>query len=300
MYDILIVGGGPAGATAAIYARRAGLKVLLLERMGMGGQAATTYQIENWPGSTLISGFEYGQNLEKHVTSLGAEIAYGEIVSFSLDGEVKSVSTEKEKYEGKSVILAMGASRRMLGVPGEKDFAGRGVSYCATCDGNFFRKKKVAVIGGGNSAIEDAIYLTNLCETVYLIHRRDQYRAEGYLQRKLDGIGNLKKIFDTGVTSVNGENAVTKLALKNLKTEEASELEVSGVFVAVGTEPRSALLKDVLPLNKGGYVIASEDCATPISGVYVAGDLREKKLRQIVTAAADGANAANSAIHFVG
>lgn len=299
MVDVLIIGGGPAGVTAAVYAARAGLSTMLLERMGVGGQAATTYEIENWPGNTLITGFEFASNLEKHAKSVGTELVYGDVTGFSLDGAVKKVTTAQATYEAKAVILAMGAERRLLGAPGEKEFTGRGVSYCATCDGNFFRKKTVAVVGGGNSALEDAIYLSNVCEKVYIIHRRDQFRAEGYLQRKLDSLPNVEKILNTGVERIEGENAVTSLLLKE-KTDGAERtLPVAGVFIAVGTKPRTDLLTGVLPLDKGGYADVDETCTTPLSGVFVAGDIRKKALRQLVTAAADGANAANAAIHFL-
>ncbi|MFT9056579.1 MAG: thioredoxin-disulfide reductase [Ethanoligenens sp.] len=299
MVDVLIVGGGPAGVTAAIYAARAGLSTMILERMGVGGQAATTFEIENWPGSTLITGFDFSTNLEKHAKSVGAEMVYGDVTAFSLEGAVKKVTTAKETYEAKAVILALGAERRLLGAPGEKEFTGRGVSYCATCDGNFFRKKTVAVIGGGNSAVEDAIYLANICEKVYIIHRRDQFRAEGYLQRKLEGLSNVEKIFNTGVERIEGETAVTGLVLKE-KTDGAERvLPASGIFIAVGTKPRTDLLAGALPLDKGGYVDVDENCTTPLPGVFVAGDIRKKALRQIVTAASDGANAANAAIHFL-
>lgn len=299
MVDVLIVGGGPAGITAAVYAARAGLSTTILERMGVGGQAATTYEIENWPGSTLITGFDFSTNLEKHAKAVGAQLVYGDVTEFELGGEVKKVHTSGETHEARAVVLAMGAERRLLGAPGEKEFTGRGVSYCATCDGNFFRKKAVAVVGGGNSAVEDAIYLANICEKVYVIHRRDQFRAEGYLQRKLDGLANVEKVFDTGVERIQGESAVTGLALKNSRTGETRELPVAGVFIAVGTRPRTELLAGVLPLDKGGYVDVDESCATPLPGVFVAGDIRKKNLRQLVTAAADGANAANAAIHFL-
>lgn len=299
MVDVLIVGGGPAGVTAAVYAARAGLSTMILERMGVGGQAATTFEIENWPGSTLITGFDFSASLEKHARAVGTQIVYGDVTAFSLEGDVKKVSTAKEAYEAKAVVLAMGAERRLLGIPGEKEFTGRGVSYCATCDGNFFRKKTVAVVGGGNSAVEDSIYLANICEKVYIVHRRSEFRAEGYLQHKLDGLSNVEKIFDADVERIEGENAVTGLAFKESKTGEPHTLPAAGVFVAIGTKPRTGLLTNVLPLDKGGYVEVDEACATPLPGVYAAGDIRKKALRQIVTAAADGANAANGAIHFL-
>lgn len=299
MTDVLIVGGGPAGVTAAVYAARAGLSVVMLERLGVGGQAATTYEIENWPGSTLISGFDYSQSLEKHAKAVGAQIIYGEVTGFSLEGAVKQVKVGEQTYEARAVVLAMGAERKLLGAPGEQEFTGKGVSYCATCDGNFFRKKAVAVIGGGNSAVEDAIYLANVCEKVDIIHRRDTFRAEGYLQRRLDALPNVEKVLDTDIERIEGERAVTGLALKNKKTGEQQTLPVAGVFVAVGTRPRTELLGNLLPLDAGGYVDANETCTTPIPGVFVAGDIRKKTLRQLVTAAADGANAANAAIHYL-
>jgi thioredoxin reductase (NADPH) len=300
MVDIVIAGGGPAGLSAAIYAVRSGHEALVIERLGPGGQAATAAIIENYPGLKKIAGYELAAQFEEHARAAGVQIVTEEITGFALAGGIKRTTTKKGVYESHAVILAMGAKRRHLVIPGEAALAGRGVSYCATCDGAFFRKKNVAVIGGGNSAVGDAIYLSNLCDKVYLIHRRDEFRAENYLQQQLLGIKNIQIIYDTVPERIVGENAVEKIELKDIKTGETSTLPISGVFVAVGTSPQTEILHGALKLDEGGYIIAPESCKTELRGVYAAGDIREKPFRQIVTAAADGANAANSAMEILG
>jgi thioredoxin reductase (NADPH) len=300
MYDIVIAGGGPAGLTAAIYAVRSGHTAVVIERLGPGGQAATAAQIENYPGFKKIAGYELAAALEEQARALGAQLVFEEITGFELDGGVKRTITKKGAYDSSAVILAMGAERRHLGVLGEADYAGRGVSYCSTCDGAFFRKKVVAVVGGGNSAVGDAVYLSNLCEKVYLIHRRDEFRAEKYLQQQLLGIKNIQIIFDTIIEGVTGEKSVENINIKDVKTGETSKLATGGVFVSVGTVPQTGLLRGELPLDESGYIIAPESCKTPLRGVYAAGDIRAKPLRQIITAAADGANAVHSAMEIFG
>jgi thioredoxin reductase (NADPH) len=299
-YDIVIAGGGPAGLTAAIYAIRSGHSAVVLERLGTGGQAATAYEIENYPGLKKIPGYELATAMEEQSRMAGADIVFEEITGFELDGGLKRTLTKNAVYESRTVILAMGAARRKLGVSGEAGFVGRGVSYCATCDGSFFRKKQVAVVGGGDSALEDAIYLSNLCDKIYLIHRRDKFRASSYLQQQLLAIKNIQIIYDTVLESIEGENSVNKINIKDVKTGEKDTLEVSGVFIAVGTDPQTKLLRGKLAIDESGYIAAPESCETELRGVFVAGDIRKKPMRQIVTAVADGANAANSALAIFG
>ena len=300
MHDIVIAGGGPAGLTAAVYALRSGHSAVVLERLGTGGQAATAYEIDNYPGFKTQPGYELAAAMEEHVRSVGAEIAYEEITNFEFEGGIKRTVTKKGVYESKAIILAMGAERKKLGVPGENEFIGKGVSYCATCDGAFYRKKVVAVIGGGDTAVGDAIYLSNLCDEVYIIHRRDEFRASKFLQQQLLGIKNIKVVYDTVVEGIIGEKTVEKLSLKDVRTGEKDTLPVAGAFIAVGTEPRTGLVRDKLKLDDFGYIVAPESCKTEIRGIYAAGDIRAKELRQIVTAAADGANAVHSSLEIFG
>jgi thioredoxin reductase (NADPH) len=237
--------------------------------------------------------------MEEQARLMGAQIFYEEITGFELGGGVKRTVTKKGAYESRAVILAMGAMRRKLGIPGEGAFLGKGLSYCATCDGAFFRKKEVAVVGGGDSALEDAIFLSNLCDKVYLIHRRDEFRAASYLQQRLLGIKNITIIYDTVVEKLEGEGSLSGLGIRDVKTGERQSLPVRGVFAAVGTAPQTAILGGALETDEGGYIVAPESCATALRGVYAAGDIRKKPLRQIVTATADGANAANSALEIL-
>ena len=290
VYDMIIVGSGPAGLTAGIYGKRAGLKVVILESgFIQGGQIVNTYEVDNYPGMPGISGLELAEKLKEHVTGFGVEIARGKVKGISLDGEWKIVHTKKADYRGKAVILAAGAVHRKLEVPGEEELAGMGVSYCATCDGAFFKDQTVAVVGGGDVALEDALYLSNICKNVYLIHRRDGLRGAKVLQNKVMEKENITFMPFYEVTKICGQNKVEAVELKQNQTSETKTIELSGVFIAIGMEPQSSLVKDLVKEDPAGYVEAGEDCRTSADGIYVAGDVRSKSLRQVVTAVADSA-----------
>lgn len=293
IYDVIIIGSGPAGLSAAIYAKRAELSVLVIEKAGLsGGQVINTYEVDNYPGIPGIGGFELSIKFREHADKLGAAFVNGEVSDFSLKDKVKTVTLDNgTSYEAKSVIIATGGTPRHLNVPGEKELSGMGVSYCATCDGAFFKNKKVAVIGGGDVAVEDAIFLARICEQVYVVHRRDEFRASRHLTTRLQELPNVTILWDSVVGKINGEDKVESIDIKNLKTQEETKYEVSGAFIAVGYMPNSEAYKKVVAIDEGGYIIAGENCETNISGVYAAGDIRTKDLRQIITAAADGANA---------
>jgi len=300
MYDLIIIGSGPAGLSAAIYGKRAGLNLLVVEKAPMsGGQVLNTYEVDNYPGMPGINGFDLGMQFRAHADKLAVEFREGCVTSIENQGDKKLVTVEGELLESKTVILASGAEHAHLNVPGEEKLSGRGVSYCATCDGAFFRGRTVAVAGGGDVAFEDAIYLAGICEKVYLIHRRDELRGAQVLQQELKALPNVEFLYSHIVTEIQGENEVENLRIKNLKTEEEFDLVVEGIFVAVGIRPDSTLIKDMVDCDEGGYVLAGEDCSTNVPGLYVAGDIRKKPIRQIVTAAADGANAAVSAGNYV-
>ena len=298
MYDIIIVGAGPAGLTAALYARRAGHTVLILEGGVPGGQAATTPNVENWPGTPAIGGSDFAMNLYQQVQDLGAEVAFAAVTGLRDEGAVKTVLAGEQAFQGRAVILANGVRRRKLDVPGEERLAGGGVSYCATCDGGFFRGRDVAVIGGGNTALEDAVYLSALCPTVWLIHRRNQFRAERHLIDALAGKDNIKFLMEHRVLEIRGDHQVE--ALRLVGPEGETTLPVAGVFAAVGLIPDNAPFSPPVELDQGGYIRSGEDCATNVPGVFAAGDTRTKDLRQLVTAAADGAAAASRAGQYLG
>ncbi|MBP3602620.1 MAG: FAD-dependent oxidoreductase [Lachnospiraceae bacterium] len=292
MYDVVIIGSGPAGLSASIYAKRAGLKAVTIEKSPMsGGQVVNTYEVDNYPGLPGINGFDMGMKFREHADKLGCEFVNATVRAIKPGFMVE---TDAGLFETKTVLAAMGATHAKLNIPGEEELAGMGVSYCATCDGAFFKGKTTAVIGGGDVAVEDAIFLARGCEKVYLIHRRDELRAAEILQQEVKSLPNVEIIWDSVALSIEGEDQVESLKLKNVKTGEESQLSVDGVFVAVGILPESELLSGVTELDEKGYVIAGEDgvCKTP--GIFVAGDIRTKKLRQIITAAADGANAITS------
>lgn len=314
-YDLIIIGSGPAGLSAAIYAQRAKLDTLVIEKeMMSGGQVLNTYEVDNYPGLPGINGFDLGMQLRQHADRLEAVFTEDQIRCIELlqeDGEElqaaeisqsgttwKKIVGEKDCYLARCVIIASGAVHRKLGIPGEERLAGMGVSYCATCDGAFFRKKKVAVVGGGDVAIEDAIFLARMCSHVYLIHRRDELRGAKSLQEKLFALDNVTVIWDTVAEEIQGEEKVSSLALKNRKTEEVSSLEVDGVFIAVGITPNSEPFAQLLEMDHG-YIVAGETGETSVPGIFAAGDIRRKQLRQIVTAVADGANAVTSAERYL-
>lgn len=300
MYDLIIIGSGPAGLSAAIYGRRAGLDLLVIEKAPMsGGQVLNTYEVDNYLGMPGMNGFDMGMQFRAHADRLGVEFREGRVTSIENRGDKKLVALEGEALETKTVILATGAEHAHLNVAGEEKLTGRGVSYCATCDGAFFRGKTVAVAGGGDVALEDAIYLARTCEKVYLIHRRDELRGAQVLQQELKALPNVEFLYSHVVVEIQGEDAVENLRIRDLKTEEISDLAVDGIFVAVGIHPDTELIRDMADCDEGGYVLAGEDCATNVPGLYAAGDIRRKPIRQIVTAVADGANAAVSAGSFV-
>lgn len=296
VYDVIVCGGGPAGVTAAIYAKRYGLDILLIERLFIGGQAATTPSIENYPGyADGISGAEFAMSLSSQLQSMGVPIENAAITAFGLDGNVKSVYTSGLTYRARSVILAMGAEPKKLGVPGEEKFRGRGVSYCATCDGAFYRGKTAVVVGGGNTAAEDCIFLCRLCKKVYLIHRRDKLRAHGYLCDKIKELGNAEIIYNAELREIlGGDDGKVRGAVIDVKAEGERIIDTDAVFIAVGTVPQTSTL-DGLPENENGYILTDGSMRCSTEHVYAAGDVRKKGLRQIVTAAADGAVAAQTA-----
>ena len=292
MYDVLILGGGPAGLTAALYAKRAGVSVLVLEKTIYGGQVVNTPMVENYPGIQTIAGADLAMALYYQVTSLGVEIRVVEPVSVQLDTNTKAIATARGLYEGKTVIIANGVKRRKLGCPGEEKFSGRGVSYCATCDGAFFRGKVAAIVGGGNTALEDALFLANHCSAVHLIHRREQFRGSQILAEAVKKRENIILHYNTVVEEIAGEDKVTGLRLKEVTTGTETLLAAEGVFVAIGLMPDNGFFTGQLELDGAGYIRAGEDCRTNLPGVFAAGDTRTKAVRQIITAAADGAVAA--------
>lgn len=298
IYDVIIIGSGPAGLSAAVYAARAGLKFVVLEALYFsGGQVLNTSDVDNYLGFHNINGYELGMKFRQHADALSAEFVNVKAISLNVEGNVKEVICEDNRvFCAKNIILATGAVSAKLNVEGEEEFRGKGVSYCATCDGNFFKKKVTAVIGGGDTALEDAIYLSRICEKVYVIHRRDVFRGAKSLEKKLMQCENVEIIWDTVVERISGTDSVNGIHIKNVKTEEKSELLLDGVFIAVGTSPVSDLLKEKVAMDNRGYILAGENCATNVSGVYVAGDVRKKDFRQIITAASDGANAINSIV----
>ena len=296
LYDLAILGAGPAGISAAIYAARARLNTLWIERkFAQGGQIVDTYEVDNYPGLPGINGMDLGEKMAAHAEKLGLTPLRENVVSVETEDEVKIIRTKKNEYRARTVILAFGAAHRTLGVPGEEVLSGMGVSYCATCDGAFFRDRTVAVIGGGNVAAEDAILLSRTCKKVYVIHRRDKMRADQILQEKLFACEIVEMIWDTVPVSIEGEVMVSGIKLQNKKTGEEKVLSLDGVFIAVGIVPNTELFGDLVKLDESGYIVAGEDCVTSTPGIFAAGDIRTKQLRQVITAAADGANAVISA-----
>ena len=290
MYDIIIVGAGPAGLTSALYARRAGKKVLVLEAKTYGGQIINTSSIENYPALPNISGFDFATNLYNQVKALDAEIKFETVIRIEED---KAVVTNKDKYQAKSIILATGAENRKLNLDKEAELVGKGVSYCATCDGNFYKDKIVAVNGGGNTALEDAIYLSNLAKKVYLIHRRDEFRGEQKYLEELKKKDNVEFILNANVIKLNGEDRLESIDIK--QNDEVKTIDIDGLFIAVGQEPKNEIFANLINLNNG-YIDSIDGVHTNVDGIYVAGDTRVKELRQLTTAVSDGAIAATTAI----
>ncbi|MGB9840489.1 thioredoxin-disulfide reductase [Thermovenabulum sp.] len=299
-HDLIIIGGGPAGLSAAIYGARARLKTLVVEKMYAGGQAAITDRIENYPGFVEgIGGMELTEAMKMQAERFGAKFVNGEAQRIIPKDDGFIVELKNEQLEAKSVILAMGAEARKLMVKGEKEFTGRGVSYCATCDGAFYTDRKVVVVGGGDSAIEEALYLTKFAESVTVVHRRNELRATKILQERAFSNEKIKFLWDSVVEEVKGQEAVEEIVIKNIKTGEITSYPTDGVFVAIGWEPNSNIVKGLVNLNERGYIITDENMATNVPGIFAAGDIREKSLRQVITAAADGAIAAVSAEKYI-
>ena len=300
IYDLIIIGSGPAGLTAAIYAQRAKLETLVIEASYVsGGQVVNTYEVDNYPGMPGIGGIDLGEAMAAHAEKLGAVPVRENVVSIELDGEIKIVRTKKSEYHAKALILALGASHRHLGIPGEEEFAGMGVSYCATCDGAFFKDRTAVVIGGGNTACEDAAFLARLCRKVYVIHRRDTLRADKILQERLFAWENVEMVWDSIPLEICGQDQVTGIRVQNVKTGKETQIDTDGVFVAVGIVPNTKLVEGLAELDEGGYIAAGEDGLTSVPGIFAAGDVRTKGLRQVVTAVSDGANAAVSAQKYL-
>ena len=306
MKDVIIIGAGTAGLTAAIYALRAGKSVLVLEQSSYGGQIINTPHVENYPGIERISGYEFASGLFRQAEKLGMEYRNEKVTDIreeenreAAGGKSgKIVETTERNYRAKAVILATGAKNRPLGIEKEAEFIGRGISYCATCDGMFFRGKKVAVVGGGNTALEDAAFLSNYCEKVYLVHRREGFRGEDKLVNELREKENVEFLLNKTVQAIEGEMALQAVLLLDKNSGKESRLEISGLFVAIGQIPENEVFAGLVELDEGGYIVAGEDCRTNVDGIFAAGDCRKKTVRQLTTAAADGAVAALAAAQF--
>ena len=296
MLDVVIIGAGPGGLAAAIYAQRAELNAVVIERAPVaGGQIINTYEVDNYPGIPGVSGYALAEKMQEHCKRLGVVFRETQVREIIDEGACKKIVLEDgDVLETKTVIAATGAVNKTLGVPGEEELAGMGVSYCATCDGAFFKNKVTAVVGGGDVAVEDAIFLARLCRKVYLIHRRDSFRAAKTLVSALSKYENIELVLDSVVDEIHGEDMVEAVTVHNVKSGEERRLEVNGVFLAVGTKPNSELFEKLVTLADGGWIEADESCRTSCSGIYAVGDVRTKQLRQVITAAADGANAITS------
>lgn len=301
IYDLAILGAGPAGICAAIYAARAGLKTLWLdERFVQGGQITDTSEVDNYPGLPGITGIDLGEAMGKHAEKLGMQPVQERVLSVEERDGIKEIHTRKQIYMSRTVIFACGATHRHLGIPGEEELSGMGVSYCATCDGAFFQGGTVVVAGGGNTAVGDALVLARICKKVYLVHRRDQLRADKILQDRLMECTNVELVWNSVPTAIRGTDKVEGISVHNVKTGEDTEILTDGVFIAVGILPNTEQFKNIVKLDEAGYMIAGEDCVTDTPGVFAAGDIRTKKLRQVVTAVADGANAVASVQRYLG
>lgn len=298
-YDIIIVGAGAAGMTAAIYGVRSGKSVLLIEEKMYGGQIINTPQVDNYPGIEAISGASFATNLYNQAKGLGAEYMNGKVTEIKDCGNIKKVTINGKSYAAKSTIIATGAKNRELNISGEKELTGKGVSYCATCDGMFFRNKDVAVVGGGNTALEDALFLSNYCNKVYIVHRRDTFRGEKQLEEALRAKENVIFLLNRVVEKIHGENALESITLKDVNEDKYDEISINGLFIAVGQVPDNRIFSNVVELDEYGYVIAGEDCKTNCKGIFAAGDCRTKSVRQLTTAASDGAIAALGACSHI-
>lgn len=298
MYDIIIIGAGVAGLTSAIYARRALKKTLVLEEVSYGGQIINALDIENYPASPHISGFDLATNMYNQAKELGTEIIYEKVISISDKKEYKEVKTNSNTYKTKTIIIATGLKNRKLGIDNEDKLIGKGISYCATCDGNFYKDRIVAVVGGGNTALEDAIYLSNIAKKVYLIHRRDEFKGDFKDVNILKEKSNVEFIFNSNITKINGDNKLESIEITRNDGNKKT-IEISGLFIAIGKIPTNDIFKEIIEIDKNGYIKALENCHTNIEGIYVAGDNRTKELRQLVTATNDGAIASHEAIKYI-
>lgn len=300
IYDVIIIGGGPAGMSAAIYSSRARLKTLIIEKAGCGGQIAITDHLENYPGfETGINGFELAVKMQTQATTFGSEITYGEVLSIETKENIKKVVLQDKVFETKTIIIASGAAFKKLNVPGEEEFIGRGVSYCATCDGPFFRNKEIAVVGGGDSALQEALYLTKFASKVNLIHRRNEFRAAKILQEKVLANEKIIVILDSVVEEICGTQMLDSVKVKNVKTGNIINLAVNGIFLFVGWQPNTKFLEKSDINLDNGYIVTDENMKTNIDGIFACGDVRKKQLRQVVTAVSDGAISAISAQHYI-
>jgi thioredoxin reductase (NADPH) len=300
MYDIIIVGAGTAGLSAAIYGVRAGKNVLVLESNVYGGQIINTPEIENYPGIKHISGYEFATNLYEQAKELGAKVLMEKVLEIKSEHNQKIVITNKNEYITKSIILATGAKNRMLGLENENEWIGRGISYCATCDGAFFRGKVVAVNGGGNTALEDALFLSSYCSKVYLIHRRDTFRGEDSILQSLKEKANVEFILNSFITELVGDEKLEGIKIHNSETHNEQEINIDGLFIAIGQIPENTIFSNIVELDTSGYIKAAEDCKTNVEGIFVAGDSRTKMVRQLATAASDGAIAGLAACEYIG
>ena len=299
-YDVIVIGGGPGGYTAALYAARAGLSTLVIERLAAGGQMTETTQIDNYPGfDEGIDGFSLGMKMQSGAERFGAETLYAEVLSVQLEGKEKQIETSEGNFVAGAVILATGAGHRHLGVEREEELIGRGVAYCAACDGMFYRGREVAVVGGGNSAVADALLLSRIAKKVHLIHRRDSLRATKIYHKALEEAENVEFHWNSAVESIQGEDQLTGIQLKNLISGEVRDLALDGLFISVGRNPATNLFRGQLELDGSGYIVADESTQTSLAGVFAVGDVRTKAVRQIVTAAADGAVAAHYAEEYL-
>ncbi|MGX7111256.1 thioredoxin-disulfide reductase [Gemella cuniculi] len=299
IYDLIIIGAGPAGMTASIYASRANLSVLMVERKYPGGQMLATEEIENYTGYEKVTGPELSEKMFEHSKKFGTEFAFGNITKIEVKDDLKYITAGNNEYVTKSIIIATGSEHRNLNIPGEEEFSGKGVSYCAVCDGAFFRNKEVVVIGGGDSAIEEALYLSNLVSKVTVVHRRNELRAQKILQTRAFAKGNIEFIWDTIPVEIKGDRKISSIILRNVKTNEESTFEADGIFIYVGMLPQTSDFTELGITNKTGYIPTNEKLETNIPGIFAAGDVREKEIRQVVTAAADGAIAAQSAYSYI-
>ena len=295
MYDTIIIGAGPAGLTSALYLLRANKKVLVLESKNYGGQILNAHKVENYPGIMSISGFDFANNLYNQVKKLGCELKYETALKITND---KKVITNKAEYQGKTIIIATGASNRQLNIPNEQEFIGKGISYCATCDGNFFKNKTVAVLGGGNTALEDALYLTNIAQKVYLIHRRSEFRGEEKILNELKNKDNIIFTLNYNVVSLNGQDCLESITIKN-NEGNTKEIKIDGLFIAIGQVPKNEVFNNIVDIDNNGYILTHDEVYTKTEGVFVAGDNRVKDLRQLTTAVSDGSLASLAVLKYL-